>query len=103
MRAALALVAFVALTAPASAQDPVLHGRALLKEFCGGCHAVRLHDRSRHPGAPPFRTLGRSLDLDDLPRLMARGISSGHPDMPEFRFSDADARDVRAYLRAIQQ
>ena len=102
MRVAIVIVALLLMAAPAAAQDPV-HGRALLKEFCGACHAVGRHDRSRHAGAPPFRTLGRSFDLDDLPRLMARGISSGHPDMPEFRFSDEDARDVRAYLRTIQQ
>ena len=51
----------------------------------------------------PFRTLGRSFDLDQFPRLLERGISSGHPDMPEFKFSDDDARAVRAYLRTIQQ
>jgi mono/diheme cytochrome c family protein len=103
MRILIAIIAFGFLTAPASAQDPARHGRALVKEFCGGCHAIGRNDRSRHAGAPAFRTLGRSFDLDDFPRLLARGISSGHPDMPEFRFSDDDARDARAYLRAIQQ
>ena len=103
MRALTAIIALGFLSAPASAQDPARHGRALLKEFCGACHAVGLRDRSRHVGAPPFRTLGRSFDLDDFPRLLARGVSSGHPDMPEFRFSGEDARDARAYLRTIQQ
>jgi cytochrome c len=103
MRAIIFLTALALLTAPASAQDPVRHGRALLHEFCGSCHAVGMRDRSRHAGAPPFRTLGRSFDLDDFPRLLARGISSGHPDMPEFRFSREDARDAGTYLRTIQQ
>jgi mono/diheme cytochrome c family protein len=103
MHVVFAIVALGLLTAPAAAQDPVRHGRALLKEFCGSCHAIGLHDRSQHEGAPPFRTLGRSFNLDDFPRLLARGISSGHPDMPEFRFSDDDARDASAYLRTIQQ
>jgi cytochrome c len=103
MRILVATIALALFGAPASAQDPARHGRALLKEFCGSCHAVSLRDRSRHKGAPPFRTLGRSFDLDDFPRLLARGVSSGHPDMPEFRFSSEDARDVRAYLRTIQQ
>ena len=52
---------------------------------------------------PPFRALGRSIDLDEFPRVLERGISSGHPDMPEFKFSHDDALAVRAYLRAIQQ
>jgi len=103
MRAIIVIVALGVLTSPASAQDPVRHGRALLKEFCGSCHAVGLRDRSRHAGAPPFRTLGRSFDLDGFPRLLARGISSDHPDMPEFRFSREDARDATAYLRTIQR
>ena len=78
-------------------------GRALLKEFCASCHAIGKTDRSRHAGAPPFRTLGRSFDLDEFPRLLERGISSDHPDMPEFKFSEDDANAVRAYLRTIQQ
>jgi len=103
MRVLIVLIALGLLTAPASAQDPLRHGRALLQEFCGSCHAIGSHDRSRHKGAPPFRTLGRSFDLDDFPRLLARGISSGHPDMPEFRFGDEDAHDASAYLRTIQR
>jgi mono/diheme cytochrome c family protein len=87
----------------ARAQDPVLHGRALLAEFCGRCHAIRSVGKSRHPGAPPFRTLGRNFDLDQFPRLLERGISAGHPDMPEIKFSVDDANAVVAYLRTIQQ
>jgi len=103
MRVVLTIVVLTLSIAPASAQDPVRHGRALLQEFCGSCHAVGRNDRSRHVGAPPFRALGRSFDLDDFPRLLARGISSDHPDMPEFRFSADDARDASAYLRTLQQ
>ena len=86
----------------ASAQEPVRHGRALLKEFCARCHAIGKSGRSPHAGAPPFNTLGRSFDLDEFPRLLERGISSGHPDMPEFKFSEDDAIAVQAYLRSIQ-
>jgi cytochrome c len=87
----------------AQAQDPVLHGRALVAEFCGRCHAIRSVGKSRHPSAPPFRTLGRNFDLDQFPRLLERGISAGHPDMPEIKFSIDDANAVVAYLRTIQQ
>jgi cytochrome c len=88
---------------PARAQDPVSHGQALVAEFCGRCHAVGTRGKSRHPDAPPFRTLGRKIDLDEFPRALERGISTGHPDMPDFKFSADDARAVRAYLRVIQQ
>lgn len=93
----------LALSATAFAQDPARRGRALLTEFCARCHSIGKTGRSPHVGAPPFRTLGRSFDLDQLPRRLERGISSGHPDMPEFKFGEDDARAVRTYLYTIQE
>jgi mono/diheme cytochrome c family protein len=87
----------------AQAQDPVARGHALVGEFCGRSHAIGVKGKSRHADAPPFRNLGRSIDLDEFPRTLERGISGGHPDMPEFKFSHDDALAVRAYLRVIQQ
>ncbi len=106
MRPVISLSLLIALLTPcaaAQAQQPARQGRALLQEFCASCHAIGKSDRSRHAGAQPFRTLGRSFDLDEFPRLLERGISSDHPDMPEFKFSEDDANAVRAYLRTIQQ
>jgi cytochrome c len=97
------LLALLILGSAAHAQDPARHGRALLKEFCAHCHAIGKTDSSRLHEAPPFRDLGRSFDLDQFPRLLKRGISSSHPGMPEFKFSDDDAHAVSAYLRSIQQ
>lgn len=97
------LLALLILGSAAQAQDPARHGRALLKEFCANCHAIGKTDSSRLREAPPLRTLGRSFDLDQFPRLLKRGISSSHPGMPEFKFSDDDAHAVSAYLRSIQQ
>jgi cytochrome c len=99
----LSIVMLMTLSPAAQAQEPVRHGRALLKEFCARCHAIGKIGNSGHIGAPPFRTLGRSFDLDQFPRVLQRGISSGHPDMPVFKFSEDDANAVRAYLRTIQQ
>ncbi|HEY1473098.1 MAG TPA: cytochrome c [Pseudolabrys sp.] len=84
-------------------QDPAQHGRALLDEFCASCHAVGKTGASPMRGAPPFRALGHSFDPDQFPRLLRRGISSSHPAMPEFKFSDDDARAATAYLRSIQE
>ena len=97
------LLALLILGSAAPAQDPARHGRALLKEFCANCHAIGKTGNSRMREALPFRELGRSFDFDQFPRLLERGISSGHPAMPEFKFSDDDARAVSAYLRSIQQ
>ena len=100
----LSLLVMLIVSGPAAqAQDPVSHGQALVAEFCGRCHAMGTKGKSRHPDAPPFRTLGRKIDLDEFPRVLERGISSGHPDMPEFKFSHDDALAVRAYLRVIQE
>jgi mono/diheme cytochrome c family protein len=97
------LLAALTAVGSAQAQDPVSHGQVLVAEFCASCHAVGPKGKSRHTGAPPFRTLGRSFDLDEFPRTLERGISGGHPDMPEFKFSHDDALAVTAYLRVIQQ
>jgi mono/diheme cytochrome c family protein len=97
------LLVVLAAGGSAQAQDPVSHGQTLVAEFCASCHAVGPRGKSRHPGAPPFRLLGRSIDLDEFPRVLERGITSGHPDMPDFKFSHDDARAVRAYLQVIQQ
>ena len=95
------LLALVSLANAAQAQDPIRRGRVLLQEFCTPCHAIGRTGVSR--SAPPFHTLGRNFDLDQFPRLLERGISSTHPGMPEFKFSEDDARAVTAYLRSIQQ
>ncbi len=87
----------------AQAQDPVRHGRALVKQFCARCHSVTRRGRSPHADAPPLRHMGRTFDLDEFPHTLERGISSSHPAMPEFKFDHDDARAVRAYLRTIQQ
>jgi cytochrome c len=87
----------------ANAQNPERRGRVVVTEFCARCHAIGKTGKSPHASAPPFRTLGRSFDLDQLPRVLERGISSGHPDMPEFKLGADDALAVSAYLRTIQQ
>jgi cytochrome c len=98
-----ALLTLMLLSATAQAQDPVIHGRALVKEFCGECHAIGKTGKSPHADATPLRMMGRTFDLDDFPRVLIRGISSDHPDMPQVKFNPQDARDVRDYLRTIQE
>ena len=93
----------LALAGAALAQDPARRGRAILKEFCADCHAIGKTGKSRQEGALPLRELSRSYDLDKFPRVLERGISSGHPAMPEFKFKGRDARAVSAYLRSIQK
>jgi len=96
-------LAVVLATLPATARDPAGRGHALVKEFCGSCHAIGRNDKSPRAAAPPLRQIGSSYDLDGFAERLQSGISSGHPDMPEFIFERADALAVQAYLRSIQR
>ena len=79
------------------------HAKSLLVEMCARCHAVGNVGRSPHPEAPPFRTLGeRKLYDEDFGRRLRDGLSTMHPDMPTFHFSQREAEAVVSYLRAIQ-
>jgi mono/diheme cytochrome c family protein len=87
----------------AQAQDPAARGRAIARQNCASCHAIGKTGDSPHKGAPPFRTLGRSYNLDEINVMLQRGISDSHPDMPAFKFKPVDARALRAYLRSIAE
>jgi len=90
----------------ASAQDQrTLEGRGerLLTTNCSRCHAVGRAGTSTHPEAPLFRTLGQRYPIEVLAEALAEGLSSGHPDMPEFRFEIQDVDAILAYLESIQE
>ena len=77
-------------------------GVALAERMCAPCHAIGKTGASPHAGAPAFRDLGNRVDLDEFPRPLREGVTSGHPDMPTFRFTREDARALTAYLRSIR-
>jgi cytochrome c len=78
-------------------------GEKLLITNCSRCHAVGRAGQSTHPEAPPFRTLGQHYPIEVLAEALAEGLSSGHPDMPEFRFEIDDVDAILAYLESIQE
>jgi cytochrome c len=78
-------------------------GEGLLTSNCARCHAVGRTGNSTHPEAPPFRTLGQRYPIEVLAEALAEGLSSGHPDMPEFRFEIDDVDAILAYLESIQE
>jgi mono/diheme cytochrome c family protein len=78
-------------------------GEELLTMNCARCHAIGRSGTSTHPQAPPFRTLGQRYPIENLAEGLAEGFSSGHPDMPEFRFEVDDVDAILAYLTAIQE
>jgi cytochrome c len=78
-------------------------GERLLTANCSGCHAVGRSGNSPKPEAPPFRTLGQRYPIEVLAEALAEGLSSGHPDMPEYRFEIDDVDAILAYLESIQE
>jgi cytochrome c len=92
-------------TAPTFAQDGRAlerRGSTLLAQNCSRCHATGRTGASPHHQAPAFRTLGRRYPIETLAEPLAEGLSTGHPDMPEFIFEIDDVRAILAYLESIQ-
>ena len=98
---ALGLVALNA--APQAFAASAEHGRALVQRNCGMCHAVGERGASANPASPPFRELGKRYAIDNLQEALAEGILTGHPAMPEFRFTPGEINDIVAYLKSIQE
>jgi cytochrome c len=96
----------MSVAAPALAQEataPAGRGELLLTRNCARCHAVGRTGASPHPAAPPFRTLSRKYKIEGLAEALAEGLSTGHPDMPEFVFAPDDVGAIIDYLKSIQQ
>lgn len=99
----LMIAASLVVGSAASAQEPAQRGRELLEENCARCHAIDKTGDSPREGAPVFRTLSRSFEMDGFAVKLQGGLMAGHPDMPEFKFKEDDARAVATYLRSIQE
>ena len=95
----------MSVVAPVLAQEatPAGRGELLLTRNCARCHAVGPTGASSHPAAPPFRTLSRKYKIEGLAEALAEGLSTGHPDMPEFVFAPEDVGAIIDYLQSIQQ
>jgi mono/diheme cytochrome c family protein len=93
------------LTTAAAAEDMTTQqrGEALVTRNCSRCHAIGSVGESRHPQAPLFRTLAKRYPIEFLEEALGEGIISGHPDMPEFRFSGMDVGAIVIYLKSIQE
>jgi mono/diheme cytochrome c family protein len=92
-------------TAAASASEAtrIARGRHLAEINCASCHAIGRAGESRHPMAPPFRTLSRNYRVNELEEAFAEGVLVGHPDMPEFAFPPSDVDALLAYIQSVQE
>jgi cytochrome c len=78
-------------------------GERLLSQHCAMCHAIGRSGGSPHRQAPPFRTLSQRYPIESLSETLGEGLSTGHPDMPEFVFPPRDVGAILSYLQSIQQ
>jgi len=98
------ILGFSTCCAAAEERDPLrARGEEIARTLCAPCHAIGITGSSPHVGAPVFRNLDERLDLDTFVIRLRKGLTSGHPDMPTFRFSRNDARALVAYLLSVQQ
>jgi mono/diheme cytochrome c family protein len=95
-------VAALAAAGVAQAAPSADRGLELVRRNCSMCHAIGEAGDSPNKQAPRFRELGRRYPIDDLAEALAEGILTGHPAMPQFRFSPAEVDDIIAYLKSIQ-
>jgi mono/diheme cytochrome c family protein len=105
-RAATVLAALASLSAAVADDNEAAlqrRGEMLVSKYCARCHAVGRAGTSPHPGAPAFRVLGQRYAIEGLEEALGEGIVSGHPHMPEFRFSGDDVGAIIAYLKSIQE
>jgi len=91
-----------AATCSAHAESLVAQGKALVEANCARCHAIGATDIGSHPDAPAFRTLSQRYPIDALSEALAEGISTGHPDMPEFVASPQQIDAILAYIGSLQ-
>jgi mono/diheme cytochrome c family protein len=92
---------FPAVSVKADNLRRIDYGRRLVEQNCSRCHAVTSTDKSSHPAAPPFRTLSKRYPIEDLAEALAEGISTGHPDMPEFVASPDQIEAIIAYIGSL--
>jgi len=97
-------VLLILTLAPSSAWggSEVERGRLLVEANCSSCHAIGLNDASRHPDAPPFRTLSERYPMGSLAETLAKGVPIEHPDMPNFLVTASQIDEIVAYIVSIQ-
>lgn len=103
MRLVLASLALVLLALTPVEAANARKGGELAQTLCARCHSIKLSGFSRHKQAPPFRKIAMKYPVEQLQEALAEGITTGHPDMPEFEFTTNDIEDLLAYLKTLRK
>jgi mono/diheme cytochrome c family protein len=103
--APLALLAALLCASPVFSQPAgpreIAAGKALVAKHCSRCHQIETKGPSRLPIAPPFRDLMQRYGPEALEEALGEGLSSGHPDMPEFVFEPDEVAAIVAYFGTL--
>jgi len=81
-------------------QDP---GRALLTKHCAQCHGISAGENSRHRAAPGFAEIMKRYRAEMLAEALAEGLTTGHPDMPQFSFEPDEVAAIVRYLDTLSR
>ncbi len=106
------LALLVACASPPDKSDPdpifataseIEAGHQFAAKHCAACHAIGPADVSRIRDAPTFRSLSRRYPVSSLGEAFAEGITTGHPDMPEWELGPDQIRALLGYIQSIQR
>jgi cytochrome c len=90
-----------AIVQPSAASSEAEAGRAIAEQKCSACHSVGATGQSAIAAAPAFRSLSRKYAGSSLAEVITYGIATGHPSMPRWMFSVAEASKLLAYIRSL--
>ncbi len=99
--ACLWLLLCAAFATPSAAATPLERGRAIAQKNCARCHATGSTGESPLQPAPPFRVLPQRYPVENLAEALAEGIVTGHPAMPEFKFTPDEIDALLTYLDSL--
>jgi cytochrome c len=87
---------------PCNAEPNASAGKAFAQANCSRCHSIDKLTLSSLAIAPPFRTLHLRYPVESLEEALGEGLSTGHPDMPEFRLDPAQVGDFISFLKSLE-
>lgn len=103
MRIVPSLLALVALSVPAFADDArmIAEGRRLAEINCTRCHNIEAEGESPLTDSPPFREIARNYDREELVDGFMEGLAVRHPLMPDWDVTEAQAEALTAFVMSL--
>ncbi len=95
-------LALIMATQALAASPAERRGKAFVRANCARCHSIDRVSPSPLKIAPPFRTLHTRYPIETLGEALAEGISTGHPEMPEFQLDPDQIHDLLSYLKTLE-